>query len=50
MTVRPFKKLHRGIEFGHLVLALVFIACASALLGLALVRLWQGMNPITAGS
>jgi hypothetical protein len=41
-----FKKFHRGIEFGHLVLALVFIACAIALLALALVRLWQGVNPL----
>jgi hypothetical protein len=41
-----FKKIHRGIEFGHLVLALVFIACAIALLALALVRLWQGVNPL----
>jgi hypothetical protein len=41
-----FKKIHRSIEFGHLVLALVFIACAIALLALALVRLWQGVNPL----
>ena len=37
-----FKKIHRGIEFGHLILALVFILSAIALLALALVRLWQG--------
>jgi hypothetical protein len=47
MTAMLFKKIHRGIEFGHLVLALVFIACAIALLALALVRLWQGVNPTT---
>jgi hypothetical protein len=41
-----FKKIHRGIEFGHLILALVFILCAVALLALALVRLWQGVNPL----
>jgi hypothetical protein len=40
-----FKRIHRSIEFGHLILALVFILCASALLALALVRLWQGVNP-----
>ena len=43
-----FKKIHRSIEFGHLVLALVFVLCAAALLVLALVRLWQGINPMTA--
>ena len=41
-----FKTIHRGIELGHLILALVFILCAIALLGLALVRLWQGVNPV----
>ena len=40
-----FQKIHRAIEFGHLVLALVFILCAVALLGLALVRLWHGIDP-----
>jgi hypothetical protein len=40
-----FKQIHRSIEFGHLILALVFILCAIALLVLALVRLWQGVNP-----
>lgn len=47
MSSMLFKKIHRGIEFGHLVLALVFIACAIALLALALVRLSQGVNPTT---
>lgn len=41
-----FKGIHRGIDLGHLVLALVFILCAIALLSLALVRLWQGVNPL----
>jgi len=46
MTTMLFKKIHRGIELGHLLLALVFIVCSIALLALALVRLWQGVNPI----
>ena len=41
-----FKKIHRGIEFGHLVLGLVFILCATALLVLAIIRLWHGVNPV----
>lgn len=41
-----FKVIHRGIELGHLILALVFILCAVALLALALLRLWQGVNPM----
>lgn len=41
-----FKRLHRLIELGHLLLALVFILCAAALLVLALVRLWQGIDPM----
>lgn len=41
-----FKRIHRLIELGHLILAMVFILCAVALLGLALVRLWQGIDPM----
>lgn len=42
-----FKKIHRGIELGHLTLGLVFILCAASLLVLALVNLWNGINPMT---
>jgi hypothetical protein len=42
-----FRRVHRVIECGHLVLAVVFILCALILLVLALVRLWFGVNPLT---
>jgi hypothetical protein len=41
-----FKRIHRSIEFGHLVLALVFIICSLALLVLALAHLWKGADPM----
>jgi hypothetical protein len=40
-----YKRIHQLIEFGHLILALIFILCALALLVLALMRLWLGINP-----
>ncbi|MFZ6028662.1 MAG: hypothetical protein ACOYYS_13170 [Chloroflexota bacterium] len=43
----PFNRIHRLIEFGHLMLALVFLLCAVALLVLAVVRLWVGVNPFS---
>lgn len=43
--ISVFRHIHRMIEFGHLILALVFIFCALVLLVLALVRLWLGINP-----
>lgn len=41
-----FKRIHRVIELGHLIVGLVFVLCAVALLSLALVRLWQGITPM----
>jgi hypothetical protein len=41
-----FKKIHRTIELGHLILGLVFALCAVALLVLAVVHLWQGLSPM----
>lgn len=43
--LRFFRRLHRGIEVGHLIIGLVFVLAALALLFSALVRLWMGVNP-----
>lgn len=40
-----FRRLHRSIEIGHLVIGLVFAGCALALLIAALVHLGTGVNP-----
>ncbi|MCL7455050.1 MAG: hypothetical protein M8467_18595 [Anaerolineae bacterium] len=43
-----FRKLHRAIEIGHLIIGLVFVLCALALLIFALLRLWTGIDPFAA--
>jgi hypothetical protein len=40
-----FRRLHRSIEFGHLIVGLVFILSAVALLVLAVLHLWEGISP-----
>jgi hypothetical protein len=41
-----FRRLHRAIELGHLIIGLVFVLCAIALLAFALCRLWTGIDPL----
>jgi hypothetical protein len=41
-----FRRLHRAIELGHLIIGLVFVLCAVALLAFALCRLWTGIDPL----
>ena len=41
-----FRKLHRAIEIGHLLIGLVFVLCALALLVFSLLRLWTGIDPL----
>jgi hypothetical protein len=43
-----FKRLHRVIEIGHLLIGLVFVLCALALLVFALLRLWSGIDPLVS--
>jgi hypothetical protein len=41
-----FRRLHRSIEFGHLIVGLVFVLSAAALLVLAVLKLWEGISPL----
>jgi len=40
-----FKKIHAVFVAGHLVASVLFVACAIALVVLAMMDLWQAVNP-----
>jgi hypothetical protein len=44
------KIIRKIFPIGHFIISLLFIVCALALIGLAGVQLWQGIQPVSARS